>query len=37
MSFNNILELVITGMAEYRTPAWSQSQEGNLDFTKNRF
>jgi hypothetical protein len=30
MSFNNILELVITGMAEYRTPAWSQSPRRKL-------
>ena len=30
MSFNNILELAITGMAEYRTPAWSQSPRPKL-------
>jgi hypothetical protein len=30
MSFNNILELAIVGMAEYRTPAWSQSPRRKL-------
>ena len=30
MSFNNILELAIMGMAEYRTPAWSQSPRRKL-------
>jgi hypothetical protein len=30
MSFNNILELAITGIAEYRTPDWSQSPRRKL-------
>jgi hypothetical protein len=30
MNFNNILEIVITGMAEYRAPAWSQSPRRKL-------
>ena len=34
MSFNNILELAITGMAEYRTPAWSQSPRRKLRLQK---
>ena len=34
MIFNDILELVITGMAEYRTPAWSQSPRRKLRIQK---
>ena len=34
MSFNDILELAITGMAEYRTPAWSQSPIRKLRIQK---
>ncbi len=30
MIFNNILEIAIIGMAEYRTPAWSQSPRRKL-------
>lgn len=34
MSFNNILELAITGIAEYRAPAWSQSPRRKLRIQK---
>lgn len=34
MSFNNILDLAIMGMAEYRTPAWSQSPRRKLRIQK---
>ena len=34
MSFNNILELAITGIAEYRSPAWSQSPRRKLRIQK---
>tara|TARA_B100001113_G_scaffold324114_1_gene295544 strand:+ start:54 stop:161 length:108 start_codon:yes stop_codon:yes gene_type:complete len=30
MSFGYFLELAITGMAEYRAPAWSQSPRRKL-------
>ena len=34
MSFNNIFELAITGISEYRTPAWSQSPRRKLRIQK---